>query len=342
MIKFYCKHCGQQIGVPAGSAGGGARCPKCKNIVVVPEAESAEPVADQSNISDSKGGAKYAGFDRAIFDIPQEDESTSQVSNQGDMSKEDFGELRRRKERLEKYQAEQIGKRKLPGFIDVFLYPASFWGLIYLGIFIGVPVLIDLIEKIIFDMLIYLYWLIGFVIKAVVVLFMYRYFAECVRDSADGGLRAPKVKKVIGDTPPLRDMFRQMVNIIGCFGIFFGPFVLYVYNVRRAGIIFWLLLIYGIFLFPVGLLGIVVFDSMAGLDPRLIYKSISNTFWQYCGLVLLFVAAVLLIGVLGQKASESEHLVILVRCAAFYLLFVAAHLLGRFYWKYQEKLKWEV
>jgi len=339
MIKFYCKHCGQQIGVPAGSAGGGARCPKCKKIVVMPEVESAEPAADQSNISDSKGGAKYEGFDRAIFDIPQEDESTSQVSNQGDMSKEDFGELRRRKERLEKYQAEQIGKRKLPGFIDVFLYPVSFWGLIYLGIFIGITLFLDTVGKILPYYFVILFGIIVLVIKVLVVLFMYWYFAECVRDSADGGLRAPKV---IGDTPPLRDMFRQMVNIIGCFGIFFWPFVLYVFNVRRAGIIFWLLLICGIFLFPMGLLGIVVFDSMAGLDPRLIYKSISNTFWQYCGLVLLFVAAVLLIGVLGQKVKESGHLVILVRCAAFYLLFVGAHLLGRFYWRYQEKLKWEV
>ena len=339
MIKFYCKHCGQQIGVPAGFAGGGARCPKCKKIVVMPEAESAEPVADQSNISETKGGAKYEGFDRALFDIPQEDESASQVSNQDGVSKGGYEELRRRKKVLEKYQAEQIGKRKLPGFIDVFLYPASFWGLVYLGIFIGVPVLIDLIEKIIFDVLIYLYWLIGFVIKVVVVLFMYWYFAECVRDSAEGGLRAPKVT---GDFPPAVDMFRQMVDIIGCLLFFFVPFILYVLLARRAGIIFWLLLIYGIFLFPMGLLGIVVFDSIAGLDPRLIYKSISNTFWQYCGLVLLFVAAVLLIGVLGQKASESGHLVILVRCAAFYLLFVAAHLLGRFYWKYQEKLKWEV
>ena len=85
-----------------------------------------------------------------------------------------------------------------------------------------------------------------------------------------------------------------------------------------------------------------MFDSIAGLNPRLIYKSISNTFWQYFGLVLLFIAAILVIVVLGQKVKGSVHLVILARCAAFYLLFVGAHLLGRFYWKYQEKLKWEV
>jgi hypothetical protein len=339
MIKFHCTNCGHKITVPVSYAGKNIKCPKCGNIIAIPKAEDAEPVADQSNFSDSKGGTKYAGFDHALFDIPPEDESASQVSNQGDMSKEDFEEQRRRKEGLEKYQAEQIGKRKLPGFIDIFLYPVSFWGLFYLGIFIGITLFLDTVEKILPYYFACLFWLLTLVIRIFVVLFMYWYFAECVRDSTEGGLRTPKV---IRDIPPLGDMFRQMVNIIGCFGVFFGPFVLYVFNARRAGIIFWLLLIYGIFLFPMGLLGIVVFDSMAGLDPRLIYKSISNTFWQYCGLVLLFIAAVLLIGVLGQKVKESGHLVILVRCAGIYLIFVAAHLLGRFYWKYQERLKWEV
>ncbi|MDH4238622.1 MAG: hypothetical protein OEW48_03565 [Phycisphaerae bacterium] len=339
MIKFYCKHCGQQIGVPAGFAGGEARCPKCKKKVFVPEAESAEPVADQSNISETRGGGKYAGFDRALFDIPKEDESASQVSNQGGMSKEEFEELRRRKNVLEKYPAEQIGKRKLPGFIDVFLYPVSFWGLVYLGIFIVTTLFLNTVGKIIPYYFACFFGVIVSVIKVLVVLFMFWYFAECVRDSVEGGLRAPKV---IGDTPPLRDMFRQMVDIIVSLVIFFGPFFLYVFIARRAGIIFWLLLIYGIFLFPMALLSFVVFDSIAGLDPRLIYKSISNTFWQYCGLVLLFIAAVLVIGVLGQKASESGYMVILVHFAGIYLIFIAAHLLGRFYWKYQEKLKWDV
>ncbi len=339
MIKFYCKHCGEQIGVPAGSGGRGARCPKCKKKVIVPEAENAEPVAGQSNISDSKGGAKYAGFDRALFDIPKEDESASQVSTQGGMSKEGYEELRRRKKLLDEYEAEQIGKRKLPGFIDVFLYPASFWGLVYLGIIIGITLILDTVGKVLPDYLGCLFWLLTLVIRIFVVLFMYWYFAECVRDSAEGGLRAPKV---IGDVLPAGDMFRQMVDIVVCVVIFFGPFVLYVLIARRAGIIFWLLLIYGIFFFPMTLLSFVVFDSIAGLNPRLIYKSISNTFWQYFGLVLLFVAAVLVIGVLGQKASESGYLVILVHFAGIYLIFVGAHLLGRFYWKYQEKLKWEV
>jgi hypothetical protein len=54
------------------------------------------------------------------------------------------------------------------------------------------------------------------------------------------------------------------------------------------------------------------------------------------------VAAVLLIGMLGQKAGESGYMAFIIRCASIYLVFVSGHLLGRFYWKYQDKLKWEV
>lgn len=338
MIKFYCKHCGQQIGAPAGSARRETRCPRCKKMVVVPEVKNAGPDADQSNISDSKVRTKYEGFDRALFDIPQEDKSERQVSNQVSMPKENLEEKRRYEERFEEYQKEQIGKRKLPGFIGVFLYPVSFWGLFYLGICFGIIVFLDTVENMFPDYLACLFWLLTLVIRIFAVLFMYWYFAECVRDSSEGGLRA---QKIIGDIPPAGDMFRQMVDIFSCLLIFFGPCLFYVLITLRAGVIFCLLLIYGIFLFPMALLGIVVFDSIAGLDPRLIYKSISNTLWQYCGLVLLFIAAVLVIAVLGQKVKESERLVILVRCASVYLIFVAAHLLGRFYWKYQKKLNWE-
>ena len=184
-----------------------------------------------------------------------------------------------------------------------------------------------------------LFFLIALIIKVVVFLFMYWYFAECVLDSADGGLRAPNVR---GDVPGAVDMFWQMVNIIGCFGVFFMPFVFYVLFVKRTDVIFWLLLIYAVFFFPMALLAVVVLDSPVGLNPRLLYSSISNTFRQYCGFVLLIVAAILLIGTLGQKGGESGYLAFIVRYASVYLVFVGAHLLGRFYWRYQEKLDWEV
>lgn len=339
MIKFHCKNCGQKISAPEVHAGKRGKCPKCGNIIAIPKAENAEPVADQSNFSDSKEERKYVGLDHALFDIPQEDATANQQSSQGGVSEERLEELQRPDEGLGKDKTGQIGERKLPWIIDIFLYPISVSGLANLAIFIGVPLLIDFLQKIMIIQLSCLFWLISVVIKAVVVLYMYWYFAECIRDSAEGGLRAPNV---IRDVPRVVDMFWQMANIIGCFGVFFMPFVFYMLFVKRADVIFWLLLLYAVFFFPMALLAVVVLDSAAGLNPRLLYNSILNTLRQYCGLVLLFLAAVLLMGMLGQKVAESEHFAFLISCAGIYLAFVVAHLLGRFYWRYQEKLNWEV
>jgi hypothetical protein len=194
------------------------------------------------------------------------------------------------------------------------------------------------VGKILPDVLGCLFGLLTFFIMVVAYLFIYWYFAECVRDSAEGGLRAPNVR---GDVPGLWDMFMQLINIVGCLLVFFMPFVFYVLIFRRLDVIFWLLLMYGVFFFPMGLLGIVVLDSIVGLDPRRIYNSISKTFFQYCGLVLVFIAGVLPVAIVGQKVGESRYLAFIVRCVSVYMIFVAGHLLGRFYWRNQEKLGWE-
>ena len=339
MIEFRCKRCNQKISVPETSAGKKGKCPKCKNIVVVPKAEKVGPVASQNNFSDLKIGSGISDLDPALFDIPQKSEVANQLSNQGSVSDKTFEALQKLEEKPGIDETEQLGERKLPCFIDIFLYPMSFSGLINLAIFIGVPLLIDFLWTVLPVQLGCLFQLVSLVIEVVVVLYMYWYFAECIRDSADGGLRAPEV---MGNFPHVVDMFWQMVNIIGCLVVFFGPFVFYVLFARRAGVIFWLLLVYAVFVYPMALLAIVVFDSVSALNPRLLFRSMSNTFFPYTGLVLLFVAAVLLISMLGQRVQGPEYLAFILRCASIYLAFVAAHLLGRFYWRYQEKLNWEV
>lgn len=338
-MKFRCAHCGQKISVPVSYASKKVKCPKCGNFIVIPKAGEAQPAADQSSFSDSKGGTKYAGFDHALFDIPPEDTAAKQLGSQESVSEKDLEELQKPAEKKVSKEAEPTGIRKLPWIIDIFLYPVSFWGLVNLTIIIAAPLLLDFLQKIMIVQLSCLFFLIALVIKIFVFLFMYWYFAECVRDSAEGGLRDPDVR---GDVPGAVDMFLQMVNIIGCLLIFFLPFVIYVFAARRIDLILWLLLIYGVFFFPMALLAVVVLDSPAGLNPRLLYNSISNTWRQYCGLVLLIVAAISLIGTLGQRASESGYWAFIVRCVSIYMVFVAGHLLGRFYWRNQDKLNWKV
>ncbi len=338
MIKFSCIHCGQKISASGGYAGENVKCPKCNNVIVVPKAESAAPLGEQGGLGDSKGGTKFAGFDHALFDIPHENGTTIQLTGQGSLSEKDLEELHKAVQKKGIDETESIGIRRLPWIIDIFLYPLSFWGLVNIGIFISVTSFLAEVGKILPDVLSCLFWLLTLVIKVVAYLFIYWYFAECVRDSAEGGLRAPNVR---GDVPGAVDMFMQMVNIIGCLLLSFMPFVVYVCIFTRMDVISWLLLIYGIFFFPMALLAIVVLDSIVGLHPRLIYNSISKTFYQYCGLVLLFVAAVSLMAFFGHKAGESGYLAFIVRCVGVYVVFVAGHLLGRFYWRNQEKLNWE-
>jgi hypothetical protein len=319
-------------------AGKRIKCPKCDNIILVPKAGIPAPSANQGSLKDSKSGTKYEGFDHALFDIPQDNGFTMQLTGQGALSEKDLEELQKPVEKTAKGETDTYGIRRLPWIIDIFLYPLSFWGLINIGIFLVVTSFLAEVGRILPDVLGCLFGLLTLVITIFAYLFIYWYFAECVRDSAEGGLRAPNVR---GDVPGFWDMLLQLVNIVGCLLMFFIPFVFYVLIARRIDVIFWLLLICGVFFFPMGLLGIVVLDSMVGLSPRLLYRSISKTFYQYFGLVLLFVAAVSLMAFLGYKAGESGYLAFIVRCVSVYIVFVAGHLLGRFYWRNQEKLNWK-
>ena len=102
-----------------------------------------------------------------------------------------------------------------------------------------------------------------------------------------------------------------------------------------------------------GILAVVMFDSVRGLNPILLIRSIISAFFQYCGLVILFygLAVLLVIGRMGSVLATVRTgstllgpllVYILIFAVYIWLLLVAGHLLGRFYWRYQEKLNWEV
>jgi hypothetical protein len=230
-------------------------------------------------------------------------------------------------------------ERRLPWLKDIFLYPFSVPGLKNFVIFIGVPLIIDILGTILPIQLSCLFGIVSTVIEIALFLYIYWYFAECVRDSADGGVRAPEG---LGATPGLAGMFWQTVNVIGCLTIFFGPFFFYILFAKRADIIFWLLLIYAVFLFPMGLLAVVMFDSAIGLKPRLLISSISGTFFPYCGLVLLFITPIVLISMIQPVVQKSRLWSFILLSIIIYIVLVGAHLLGRFYWWYQEKLNWNL
>ncbi len=254
-----------------------------------------------------------------------------------DVSDKSIETLQRLEGKIPVDETEQTGERKLPWIIDIFLYPISVPGLTNLAIFIGVPFLIEVVMRLLGPLALVLA-IPSFIINVVIGLYMYWYFAECIRDSAMGGLRAPET---LAASPGISDMFSQTLNIVGCLILFSGPTVFYSLFIHKTDLIFWLILACTVPLFPMALLAVVMFDSFNGLNPILLIGSIFSTFFQYCGL-LLVLCVVVLITVSVPDMQQSQILASLLSCVSIYLAMVAAHLLGRFYWKYQEKLNWEV
>lgn len=332
--RFYCNNCGYKSTVSESYAGKQIRCPKCYYIISIPKIKSTGTTG-QSGPGKTKTSSQYSDYDLTLLNISEKEKNQNQQASISEETDEHEQEL----EEESQSETEPVDERRLPWLIDIFLYPFSVPGLKSLAIFIGVPLLIDILWTILPIQLSCLFGLITIVIHIVIFLYIYWYFVECVRDSADGGVRAPEG---LGSTPGFMGMFWQTVNVIGCLAIFFTPFVLYMLFAGRADIIFWLLLIFAVFFFPMGLLAVIMFDSAIGLNPRLLIRSISCTFVPYCGIVLLFVTPVVVIGMLYAEVQESRLWIFIIRSVVTYLALVGAHLLGRFYWRYQEKFNWEV
>jgi hypothetical protein len=106
--------------------------------------------------------------------------------------------------------------------------------------------------------------------------------------------------------------------------------------------IFWSLLAYGVFFFPMGILAVVMFDSINGLNPVLLICSIASKFFQYCALIMFIFILGFLPVALNWIFPQSLIISYISSVVRIYLIMVVAHLLGRFYRRYQEKLNWEV
>jgi phage FluMu protein Com len=147
MIKFRCKNCNQKIGVRDELSGKRVKCPKCKNIIIIPKVENVPLATSQNTSSDLKTDAKTSEFDLSLLDVPQDVRSPSQATareSASDQTSEDTSEA---EEETASEAGQAVGERKLPWFIDIFLYPISAPGLITLAIIILLPLLIDIVSE---------------------------------------------------------------------------------------------------------------------------------------------------------------------------------------------------
>lgn len=354
MITFSCEHCGHKVSAKDENAGKHGKCPRCAGKVKVPEKSilvnfNCENCGEKISASHTRAGktgkcpkckmmlAVPAGYDLTLLDMEEIEELKRQQRAEAELAEQ----ADQRNPELDAESSDEIelvDERTLPWCIDVFLYPLSKPGLIHLAIFIGVLPAITLLQSLVPGLLYVFFWFGSWVVRALVFLYMYWYIAECIRDSADGWVRAPEG---LGAIPDLEDLFRQGMNIIGCFGILFGPAVLYVLIAGGADLAFWLLSGVALFLYPMTLLAAVMFDSPGAIGPALLIRSISVTFRSYCGLVLLFVAVTVLIAAAMTMSSQSRLVSCALGAACVYLAMITAHLSGRFYWRNQKKLGWQ-
>ena len=171
MIKFSCQKCGQRISVSDEYAGRKGKCPKCRTVLHIPVAEKADAGAAQIALDhdmgrrlpekrlvrvncgmcdkvieaeESQRGAILECSGCGSFaevplgeKIPEEPEvHGSNEEDTGDDGEREYYEYGRTTDLNE---VEDTGQRKLPWFIDIFLYPISSSGIINLGILIFIP-----------------------------------------------------------------------------------------------------------------------------------------------------------------------------------------------------------
>jgi hypothetical protein len=345
IIEFNCENCGRVISVPKSHAGKQAICPKCHIQFIIPSPRSPGPDWMEEYSGDLVDRTTDSTHGLTLLEVPEEYKLKDEPADEADTSEKAINLQEGSEEDLEKEETESAGRSKLPWFIDIFLYPISIPGLIHLGIFTIIPLVLSLIRMLLgpFRMA---FTFPSLLINLAVGLYICWYITECVRDSAKGGHRAPEAFASSG----LGEMWSQSLHIIGCYLIFLCPAFFYSIFSNKTDIVFWLLLAYGAFFFPMGLLACIMFDSIYGLSPLILIGSIFSTFFQYCGLVLLITGIILgfkAIQTIQTNNDQQERFLMIIMGAVFsaillYVAFVVAHLIGRFYWRYEEKLNWEV
>ena len=338
-ISFYCNNCGYKSTVSESYAGKTIRCPKCYNIISIPTVESTGTTTSQSSPGKPETSSRYSDYDLTLLDISEKEKISTFQRGQTSIF-EETAEYNQELGEESQAETEPVDERRLPWLMDIFLYPLNLAGIIHLVV---LWLLVFLLCPLVMEFLGLGIEYIPIVYTLPVAYVLY-YFAECIHDSAAGGCRAPDfwVHPAKSDK---WDCISQSLVVLGCIAVCFWPVAVYYVVTERTDLIYWLLLACGGFFFPMVLLAVVLFDSYNALNPILLIGSILHTFLPYCGMVLLFYGGALLFMKIDPRLYRLRLLPavpFIFKALQLYLMFVAVGLLGRFYWRYQEKLNWEV
>lgn len=344
-MRFHCDHCGKEIRVPGSYAGRKGRCPDCKTVLTVPAAEK------QAGGIAAEAASQNPFADLTFLDSAQSGKIESKPEPPPDHTDETYEQLRKLQGGFGGYENSEVRERKLPWIVDIFLYPFNTKGMGIILLCAGIPLIFRFITKTLhFLTLMFppmlVFWVLFIIIHwgslLLLTLYVCWYWYECILDSASGGIRAPETA---GITPGVSEILRQSFRTVACFGYSMLPAVVYVgYSQQYDDPICWLLCGFGFFLFPMIILAVAIFDSLLVANPLLVISSMFSTFFQYLGVVIFCPAPYLLmlVGILLLWSQGLWPLAYLFLLLSFYFNLVFAHVMGRFFWKYRDKLNWEV
>lgn len=345
MIEFHCKYCGRRIKFPDVPANKTNKCPSCANIIMVPGTGSPDVATKQNNSAEPESSPRNSVYNLTLLDVPPKDKIQVQQTSQTNGCEK---AVKSQQEPTMK-KGESISQRRLPWLIDFLLYPASISGMTILGIIVVLRFLLRFavwllgglsIQSPLFLIPFGMAWIIGILVRIVLCLYLYWYLCECIRDSAEGGTRAPET---MGHNPGLGEMLWRAIKTVSCFLLFLGPAFLYHLKTGQPDSIFYRLAAYAaLFFFPMSLLAAVMYDSFKGLNPFMLIDSVTRTFLPYCAMVMVLVWAFFFITEWLPDPQESIGMIFILWCLGIYLAMLVAHLLGWFYHRYERLLNWDV
>jgi len=228
-------------------------------------------------------------------------------------------------------QPRHTGQRQRMWLLDIILYPASASGWMTLAIIVGLTLLVPFAG---------LFPLMDLVLAVIIFLYSGWYLAECVYDSAIGGVRAPALP-VAG----LAEMWARVSYFIAVYALYLLPPIVYYLFTRQTDSIFYALLVWTAIFFPMGLVAMAVMDSTTALNPFVLFWAILRTIPSYFGLLIPLVTVTLLIVLVWSVLANlvpSILAALVVQAGAVYTSMVQAHVLGRFYWRNRERLDWGI
>lgn len=297
MIRFECASCGARIRVPDKHAGKHGKCPKCRQrvqIPALPDTQEDPLLLEPLDVPATPVEDPLLGH----ADVPEAEPES------------------------------QTGERRYPWPIDILLYPMNSAGFIHLAIFVGIPLLVSVVQRLLGPAA-RIFWIVDFAITAAVMLYYCWYITECVNDSAGGGTRAPEAFS----SASVSEQFSLALHLGATYALFVGPAGFYRLYLHRTDTLFWCLAAYGVVFFPMALLAMIMYQDSSALNPFKILLAIAKTLIPYTALVILLAAVLGLFMLLSSIPILGVFLWV-------YGAFILAHLLGRFYWRNEERIGW--